>query len=353
VRLLRLLVLVSAAIASAASGGNGGSGGASGGPTQHPTPYTPSTGTSDSVEGLGFTGTDGTDRINFYFRKGGTLHYRDPQGWWEDGKWTQEGQIVKFSLSDGFVDYTGTVNGATIVGTATNQQKKTWSFRVQRGTPRQPPAMDLTNSSWGGKEDKTCIVFQFRPGGVLEYDTPSGHYTDGTWEIDGAWVYFKHKKTGFEYFGSVKDAHMNGNLWSTNGQRWSWDVNKDVVPDECGKSVAGKGTGIGGGKGGSFGDPSKSATPTPVVASLEGSTWEGDNGGDVTTFRFKAGGVLEAKDPQGNWKGTWFQNGSQVSFDLNGRYSWYEGLLDATGTSLAGGGKNKDGLEWKFLVKKK
>jgi hypothetical protein len=341
---LRLIVLVSAVLASAASSGGGGTA-VSGLPVQQAPPVTAPV--NGSLEGQGFTGTDGSDRINFYFRKGGVLHYRDPQGWWEDGRWQQRGSQVTFTLSDGFVTYTGQVNGTVIVGTAVNQQKKTWTFRVQQGTPRQPPSVDLTNSAWGGKEDKTCIVFQFKPGGVLEYDTPSGHYLDGTWEIDGEWVYFKHKKTGFEYFGNVKDQHMNGNLWSTDGQRWSWDVNKGVVPDECGKNIA-KGLGKGG-----FGDGTKLSTPAPQIASVEGSIWEGDNGGDATTFRFKPGGVLEAKDPQGDWKGSWFQNGTKVNFDLNGRYSWYEGVLDASATTLTGGGKNKDGLEWKFVVKKK
>jgi hypothetical protein len=330
-------VLLLAAAASAASGG----GTAVSGPPLQGGPYTPpAPGQVASIEGQGYTGTDGSDRINFYFRKAGVLHYRDPQGWWEDGKWQQNGATVTFTLSAGFANYTGQIVGTTISGTAVSQSKKTWRFSVQQGTPRKPPAIDLTGSSWGGKEDKSCIVLTFKPDGQLEYDTPSGHYTDGSWQIDGDWVYLKHKKTGFEYFGSIKDEHMTGNLWSNDGQRWSWDVNKGVVPEACGKTVAG-------GKG------TPTPAPAPVIASIEGSTWEGDNGGDATTFQFKAGGILVAKDPQGSWKGSWFQNGLQVSFDLNGRYSWYEGILEAGGQAMNGAGHNKDGLDWKFAVKKK
>jgi hypothetical protein len=345
VRLLRSTVLLVALGLSAASGGSSTA-------VSRPPPYPVQTGARGpdqvqqagpvtSVADTGFTGTDGSDRINFYFRKDGVLHYRDPQGWWEDGHWQQTGRQVTFTLSDGFATYTGTLAGGMLSGDAVNKNGKGWKFSVRQGTPRQQAAFDLTGSSWGGKEDKTCIVFQFKPGGVLEYDTPSGHYADGTWEVDGEWVFFKHKGTGFEYFGSLKADHMNGNLWSTDGQRWSWDVNKGVVPLEC----AGGGSIANGGKG-SGGTP-----PEPAIASIEGTVWQGDNGGDATTFKFNAGGVLLAKDPQGNWKGSWFQNGSQVSFDLNGRFSWYEGAVN--GTSMTGAGHNKDGLDWKFVVTRK
>jgi hypothetical protein len=329
---LRISVLAAAALVAVASSNTNGTAVSGGLPPQgYVAPA------STTVEGQGFTGTDGTDRINFYFRKGGVLHYRDPQGWWEDGKWQQQGAQVTFWLSGGFATYTGTLVGTVISGTAVNQQKKSWNFRVQQGTPRQPPSVDLTATRWGGKEDKDCVVLEFKPAGVLEYDTPSGHFTDATWELDGDWVFIRDKKAGFEYFGNVKAQHMNGNLWSKDGQHWSWDVNRDVVPDGCGKAVASRGEKSGG----------------PTIATIEGSVWEGDNGGDPIALTFKPGGVLHAHDAEGDYKGSWFQNGIQVSFDLNGRYSWYEGQLDASGGSMGGGGKNKDGLEWKFLVKKK
>jgi hypothetical protein len=295
-----------------------------------PGPVTPGA-PAASIEGSSFTGLDGNDRINFYFRKSGILHYRDPQGWWEDGRWSQTGATVTWTVTDGFATYTGTLAGDALTGTATNRNGKSWGFRLSKGTPRQPPSVDLNGQDWGGKEDKTCIVFHFKPGGVLEYDTPSGHYTDGTWEVDGEWVYFKHASTGFEYFGSVSGDRMNGNLWSTTGQRWSWDVNRGVAPPDCGGKPA--------------------ATPVPQIASIEGSTWSGDNGGDPIELRFKASGLLEATDNDGNWVGTWFQNGAVVNFDLNSRYSWYTGTL--SGTTLAGDAENKDGTKWKFRVQRK
>ena len=346
--LLRLSVLAVAALLAAASGGSGTATGRSMPPYQPPPPQqgqwnaVPG-GPVPTVEGHGFGGTDGNDRINFYFRAGGVLHYRDPQGWWEDGRWTQAGSSVSITLSDGFATYTGFINGNVISGEARNKNGKAWKFSVTEGTQRRAATVDITNSKWGGKEDKSCIVFFFRDGGVLEYDTPSGHYVDGSWDVDGDWVYFKHKNTNFEYFGSIKGERMNGNLWSTEGKRWSWDVNKNVVPDQCAPGVA---------KGGAGKPPAGDAPGQNMgVATLEGTTWEGDNGGDPTTLQFKPGGILLAKDPQGDWKGSWFQNGSQVTFDLNGRYSWYEGVV--SGSNMTGAGHNKDGLDWRFTVSKK
>ncbi len=335
VAVFRLVVLLVAVVLSAASGGAPAVQ-SSGPPPGRGTPWVaPGAGAPASVEDKGFTGTDGTDRINFYFRKAGVLHYRDPQGWWEDGRWQQAGANVTISLAEGFATYRGVLQGDLLSGEATNKNGKSWRFSVRQGTPRQPAQLDLVGSSWGGKEDKSCIVLHFRTNGALEYDTPSGRYADGFWEIDGEWVYLKHKNTGFEYFGSVKGGRMYGNLWSKDGQHWGWDVNKGVVP-----------TGCGGAAGGGGGAPQPAA-----VATVEGTTWEGDNGGDATTLRFEKGGVLLAKDPQGDWKGTWFQNGGQVNFDLNGRYSWYEGKID--GKQMTGAGHNKDGLDWTFKLGKK
>ncbi len=352
VRLLRLIVLFVAVLASAASGGQTAT---SGPPPPMGAPQGQWNGMPGapvpSLEGQGFSGTDGTDRINFYFRKGGILHYRDPQGWWEDGSWQQNGVQVTFLLGDGFTTYHGQVIGNTISGDAINKKGKTWRFSVQQGTSRLPGSIDLSGSTWGGKEDTKCIVFSFKPGGVLEYDTPSGHYTDGTWLIDGTWVFVKHKATGFEYFGNIKGERMNGNLWSLKGQRWKWEVGKGVVPPDCGKTVAGGKGSFGTGTTGSTGSTSTTTPPAPAVASIEGSIWEGDNGGDATILKFKAGGVLHARDPQGDWKGSWAQNGSQITFDLNGHYSWYEGTV--AGETMSGAGHNKDGLDWKFLVKRK
>jgi hypothetical protein len=301
-------------------------------------------GTAAPLEGSDWGGTDGADRVNFYFRKGGILHYRDPQGWWEDGTWWQSGSLISFSVSDGFATYSGRIgaDGATIAGDATNRKGKSWHFELKKGTPRQPAQYDLTGQMWGGTESSSWITFYFKANGVMEYESPSGGYaTDGTWEVDGNWVYFKMTGDKLEYFGSIDPTtgtHMVGNAWSPENKRWNWSVDKGVNANPGG----------GGGGNGGGGQPGFGGAR---AATIEGTTWEGDNGGDAITLRFDPGGKLFAQDADGTYDGSWYQNGNSVSFDMNDRYSNYEGTLD--GATLKGNAHNKAGSNWSFNLRKK
>jgi hypothetical protein len=267
--------------------------------------------------------------VNFYFRKNGVLHYRDPQGWWEDGTWTQNGTLVILNVSDGFATYQGRLSGEVISGTASNKKGKTWNFEIRRGTPRQPAQVDLTGQMWGGTESNQFVVFYFKAGGVLEYDTPQGYFDDGTWEVDGNWVYFKLTGDKLEYFGSIDGDHMFGNAWSPENKRWAWDVTK------------GQNTNPKSGGGGQV----------PTTDGIEGTSWEGDNGGDWMMVRFDAGNKLYAKDNAGEYTGTWYQSGTSVTFEMYDRYIVYEATL--TGAVMKGTGKRKDGETWQFEFRKK
>jgi hypothetical protein len=275
-----------------------------------------------------WTGTDGGERVNFYFRKDGILHYRDAAGWWEDGTWTQSGTLILFSTGDRFAEYSGRLAGDALTGSARNRKGKTWSFELRRGTPKQNARFDLAGQTWGGTEAEQWVTFHFKSGGVVEYDTPQGYFTDGTYEIDGTWVFIKTAGDKLEYFGGVDGDRMSGNAWNPASKRWSWSVvrGKDANP--------------------------KTAGPTaPKVASVEGSTWEGNNGGDWLLVRFDPGGKLWGKDAEGELTGTWVQSGTTLSFEMTGGYVSYQGTLD--GAVMKGKARNRSGGAWEFELTRK
>lgn len=93
-------------------------------------------------------------------------------------------------------------------------------------------------------------------------------------------------------------------------------------------------------------------TPTPAEAapSLLGTTWSGaTSDGDAYTFEFRAGGRLHYTSPSGTFdNGTWTQDGTDVSFEMNGHYSDYTGTLH--GDELRGAGRNRVGRSWTWSV---
>lgn len=301
---------------------------------QLPTNPTPGTGSAPSIAGQSYNGTEGVERLQLHFLPNGVLHYRDPFGWWENGRWWQNGTQLTMEVGDGgFVKYTATISGDLIAGDAVNKKGTTWKFAVQRGKPVLPPSVSLAGTSWGGMESDQCIVFHFA-NGTASYDLPDGgHGDDGIYRIDGKFVDIELEGGDLRYYGALRDDNkLSGNLWTKDRRTFQWSLDKGVVPPGCNPAV-------------------KTKPNTPQVASIEGATFAGDNGGDPMTIVFKAGGALEATDAEGTYPGTWNQSGDQLTFELNGRFAWYEGKL--TGGTISGDGHNKNGLNWKFSFTRK
>jgi hypothetical protein len=67
----------------------------------------------------------------FTFQSGGTFvsscSYTAPL------PWSQSGNVVTFSVNDGYATYVGTISGNTITGTASNISATTWAFSMTLG----------------------------------------------------------------------------------------------------------------------------------------------------------------------------------------------------------------------------
>ena len=58
-------------------------------------------------------------------------------------------------------------------------------------------------TAWDGTSDRDPVAFEFRPGGVLHYTSPSGAYDNGTWVQKGRNVTFEMNGHFVEYEGTI------------------------------------------------------------------------------------------------------------------------------------------------------
>lgn len=103
-----------------------------------------------SVSGTEWTtkDTDG-DTYTFRFLPGGILDYTSPSGTYRNGTWKQEGNRVTWEMNGHYADYTATVNGNLISGSAVNRAKKSWTFSGQIKGVSTPKAVSTSVAATG------------------------------------------------------------------------------------------------------------------------------------------------------------------------------------------------------------
>lgn len=90
------------------------------------------------------------------------------------------------------------------------------------------------------------------------------------------------------------------------------------------------------------------------VASMSGTVWRGrvswSNGESMDmTLTFQPDGVLVFAYNGGSWpNGRWVQNDRVMTFELNGHYAVYSGVLSADGMSVTGRSYNRVGATGDF-----
>jgi hypothetical protein len=87
-----------------------------------------------SVEGTTWVGADSDgDEYTYHFLRGNTLTYTSPTGTYSGEPWEQHGNTVSWNMNDHYADYSGTIVGKTMSGTARNVTGKhwTWSLTLQ------------------------------------------------------------------------------------------------------------------------------------------------------------------------------------------------------------------------------
>ena len=98
--------------------------------------------------------------------------------------------------------------------------------------PNTSPVINVTGTTWVGTDsDGDYYEYTFQPDGVLHYKSPSGFFTNGTWqEVDDTiymqTYYGQTTKKYSERMGQIKGTHMEGKAINIVGRTWSWVADK-------------------------------------------------------------------------------------------------------------------------------
>jgi len=88
--------------------------------------------------------------------------------------------------------------------------------------------INVTGSTWVGTDsDNDYYEYTFVAGGVLYFKSPTGFFTNGTWQQDGEWVYMQtyYQDTRRKYaerLGHINGTHMEGGAANVTGRTWKW-----------------------------------------------------------------------------------------------------------------------------------
>jgi len=88
---------------------------------------------------------------------------------------------------------------------------------------RAQSVINVVGTTWVGTDsDNDYYEYTFLASGVLQYKSPSGTWTNGTWKQDGDAIWFETNHRYSEYQGNISGTHMEGRAWNIKGRKWTW-----------------------------------------------------------------------------------------------------------------------------------
>jgi hypothetical protein len=93
---------------------------------------------------------------------------------------------------------------------------------------RAQSVINVTGTTWVGTDsDGDYYEYTFVAGGVLHFKSPSGFFTNGTWQQVEDTIYMQtyYQQTTKKYserIGQIKGTHMEGKAMNIVGRTWSW-----------------------------------------------------------------------------------------------------------------------------------
>ena len=89
-----------------------------------------------SIADTTWVGTDSDgDYYENHFQKDGSLHYKSPTGFWKNGTWRQDGEVVYFEMNRGYSEYDGRMSGKLMEGTGKNIKGHRWTWKLKQRFP--------------------------------------------------------------------------------------------------------------------------------------------------------------------------------------------------------------------------
>jgi hypothetical protein len=90
------------------------------------------TGPADSLAGTIWDGRGVDGEITFEFLPGGTLRYTTDDQTFENGTWTQTGNVVSLEMNGRFAEWSGRIGAARMTGSAHNRAGREWNWQADR-----------------------------------------------------------------------------------------------------------------------------------------------------------------------------------------------------------------------------
>lgn len=88
--------------------------------------------TCPDISGTVWGGADSDgDYYEYWFMKGGPLHYQSPTGFWKNGAWKQKGCRIYMEINNRYSERKGTIRDNTMEGGAWNIKKHKWTWRAE------------------------------------------------------------------------------------------------------------------------------------------------------------------------------------------------------------------------------
>ena len=96
-------------------------------------PATPDNPPAASVAGTTWAGADSDgDYYQYFFLANGTLNYTSPTGFWKNGTWKQDGNVIYMETNNKYSEYQGAIWGTHMEGKAWNVKGRTWTWVAEK-----------------------------------------------------------------------------------------------------------------------------------------------------------------------------------------------------------------------------
>lgn len=88
---------------------------------------------ANSLDNTRWLGSDSDgDQISWYLMPNGIVEYANPDTYYRNGTWTLDGNSFHIETNNHYADYTGTLSGDTLSGSAKNVKNSTWTWSLQK-----------------------------------------------------------------------------------------------------------------------------------------------------------------------------------------------------------------------------
>ncbi len=194
----------------------------------------PSGPSSSGLAGSLWKGTDSDgDDFSFRFLPDGSVEVirydpkQDREVSNKNATWKLTGSQVYVEINSKFSEYTGTLSGDTLEGSAKNIKGRNWTWKLKRVDNK---TTSIVGTKWKSRDsDGDEYIFHFREGGTLEFTSVNSGKTSttATWRQTGNQIYMEMNNRFSEYRGTIQGNTIEGTASNIKNHKWTWKATKE------------------------------------------------------------------------------------------------------------------------------